>query len=389
MRFPAWLLGFGIAAGCLARVAEAQGAEPPAAAVSPDATRVVVVDVRAGAAHLDAAKLRAAIASELHAEAIAPGEPRASEASGTLTIDLDQATDRLVVSYLARGIPTQRLVPLPPESAAARRAVVALAGNLARDEAGELAAALRPKAEAHVPAAAPPSPGQTPEEIEARAAGRLRRLLQHHKGTSALGDSLQIGAASGAFGVGMAAVLQVGPGWDTPGEGAMSVLSVVALSGASFPLQSVGSWSFATLAEYAEEHSASETEAMWRKLARRERTWRHVSGGVAIGASVLATTLAVASFAEPDPSDGTSSAFSSVANQHAFGGIMVATAVVSGVVSIVKLGARGPVERALGAYEITSGREHEEASAFWERSLGAVQVSPAPGGATAGISLSF
>ena len=104
---------------------------------------IIVVDVTEAASTLDPDKLRFLIAQELHAHAVTSADPRAKSARGTVTVDVDRHTGELSVSYFARATSTTRRVPLSADGASARSAAVMLAGNLARDEAGELAAELR------------------------------------------------------------------------------------------------------------------------------------------------------------------------------------------------------------------------------------------------------
>src|SRR5260370_19236248 len=114
-------------------VAEAQS--PPKA--------IIVVDVPQGEPALDANRLRAAVASELDADAVTSDDPRALRASGTLRVSIDRAAHALMIAYQGHTQPIVRKVDLPGSAQATERAAVLLAGNLARDEAGELAAELR------------------------------------------------------------------------------------------------------------------------------------------------------------------------------------------------------------------------------------------------------
>jgi hypothetical protein len=116
----------------------------PARAEAPViAKTIVVVAVDPGVTEVDAAKLRVAVGEELEGTAVAPDDARASQARGTITVSIDRVAHALVVSYGEGGKPITRTIDLPGDAAATARAAVLLAGNLARDEAGELAAALR------------------------------------------------------------------------------------------------------------------------------------------------------------------------------------------------------------------------------------------------------
>jgi hypothetical protein len=120
-----------VVATALCVVATAHGAGPP----------LIVVAVEARARSLDEARLRHAIGVELGEEAVAPGDPRADKARGTLTIDAFEG--KLVVTYAEHDALLARRVDMPASKDAAVRTVVLLAGNLARDEARDLADELR------------------------------------------------------------------------------------------------------------------------------------------------------------------------------------------------------------------------------------------------------
>ncbi len=101
---------------------------------------LVVLEIAAGP--LDRDRVRAEIARELGAEVVAPEDPRAAAAAGTLGVVAKAGS--LTVSYRASArAPLVRTVPLPADARQAESVAVLLAGNLARDEAAELVAALR------------------------------------------------------------------------------------------------------------------------------------------------------------------------------------------------------------------------------------------------------
>jgi hypothetical protein len=91
-------------------------------------------------------------------------------------VSVDRSTGELVVSYSGGAEPLVRRVALPADAQAEARAVVALAGNLGRDEASELAADLR-KSAPPAPAPAPP-PTSDPEKAQKeRDEKTLMRML--------------------------------------------------------------------------------------------------------------------------------------------------------------------------------------------------------------------
>jgi hypothetical protein len=132
----------------------AHRADAQAASSSPS-RRVVVVVVLPSAARLDVSHLRAGISDELGADVVAPEDSRAPSATGTLTVGLASSdTDQVTILYEARAERVSRQMPLPPAPGPAERAIVLLAGNMARDESPELALAVR---ERRAPKAALPA----------------------------------------------------------------------------------------------------------------------------------------------------------------------------------------------------------------------------------------
>ena len=132
---------------------------------------VLVVTVSASALELDSGPLRAAIGRELQLEGVAPDDDRASRARGHLDIALDGPAHQLVVTYSGGAGPLVRHVDLPPDRDATTRVVVMLAGNLGRDEAGELTESLRILAAAATPDR--PAPERDDKEPPVLALNRL------------------------------------------------------------------------------------------------------------------------------------------------------------------------------------------------------------------------
>ena len=142
--------------------ARAAHAQPPAAPA------VYVVDVSGD--RLDAARLRAAVARELSVTAVAPEDPRAEAAAGTIEVTADATAKTLRVAFRKPATPVTRTVALPDDPTRAEVAAVFLAGNLARDEASELLGSLKKTAAA---------PGA--EERAASAAVREAELLDREE----------------------------------------------------------------------------------------------------------------------------------------------------------------------------------------------------------------
>jgi hypothetical protein len=124
---------------------------PCLAFADPPPRRIVVLELAPGAADLDAEKIRASIGADLGADVVAPDDPRAASASGSIAVDVAQG--KIVVTYTARAAPVVRNFPAPEAPDARTRAVVVVAENAARDESKEVLAGLEKKPE---PAAPPP-----------------------------------------------------------------------------------------------------------------------------------------------------------------------------------------------------------------------------------------
>ncbi|WP_394833515.1 hypothetical protein LVJ94_44110 [Pendulispora rubella] len=130
------------------------GAEPDARPV------IVIVEGDAGAW---SSELRAAIARELHTEAVAPDDPKARDARGTVTLSLSTANEELVVRYRpVQGSEISRRVRVPEDRPRVVRASALLTGNLVRNEAEEILAAARRRGAPGTDAASSSDPNTLP-----------------------------------------------------------------------------------------------------------------------------------------------------------------------------------------------------------------------------------
>src|SRR5262249_3920646 len=102
--------------------------------------RVLVVEVVGAASEREQRDLRRAAGDELGVTAVAPDDPRAADARGRLVVEIDSAKQRGRVTYRDLGEPIQREIALDRDPESARRSLVLLAGNVARDEAAALVA---------------------------------------------------------------------------------------------------------------------------------------------------------------------------------------------------------------------------------------------------------
>lgn len=97
---------------------------------------VVVVDVAGD--RLNPSHTRELVAKELSVDAVAPDDPRAAEATGRIVVTGSAKDGTLTVRYRKVDEPIERSVKLPDDPSRAESDAAYLAGNLARDEAGEL-----------------------------------------------------------------------------------------------------------------------------------------------------------------------------------------------------------------------------------------------------------
>jgi hypothetical protein len=142
----------------------APAAAPAGEAVGAREAAPVVVVVRAEGGELDAGRVRAEVARELGVPAVGP-EGAPARTRGTLAVTWRAAARELVVGFQhpARGALT-RVVDAPDEVERVPHAAALLAGNLARDEAGELPPAAGPAASG-APATAAPAPAKVPGHL--------------------------------------------------------------------------------------------------------------------------------------------------------------------------------------------------------------------------------
>ena len=140
--------------------AGSEASRPPAQAAP------VVVDVDATAQSLPEDSIRDAIAHELGAPVIAPGEPTAQPPRGTLRIMMDDQRRIVLIFRDAAGREVWRTVTRPDDPAAALATIAFLAGNLAREEADELIV--------QAPPPSPPAP-PAPAPVESRRTGTRSR----------------------------------------------------------------------------------------------------------------------------------------------------------------------------------------------------------------------
>jgi hypothetical protein len=357
-------------------------------------TAVVVVDAPRDERTLEGARLRADVSAELGEEAVAPDDPRAGDAAGTLVIRVNRQAHSLMVEYLAhadagglRTPSTSRTIALPDDDVAIERAAVLLAGNLARDEASDLAASLRRAHPAASPAPARKAAAEVdePDDDERIALTRLGDAIEQETARSQPRRTL----AEVAFGVGIGAMfasaafdfygLSTGNGW-APDAGLLLLQSGDALFASSIVLRP---GSFEGLRTMLAQERADllppdevrlDVEQAWARAARIEHHDRRVYGWFMTGVGSLAVAAS-------------SLAFVGYFGQSARSGSILAPLTGFAAVSALDLAvglqlllSDGPMESALRAYSSSA-----DVSLSGESARVTPTVAPVPGGVVAGV----
>ena len=334
---------------------------------------MVVVSVASDTTELDAARTRAEIGKELEADAVSPEDARAAGATGRIDVSIDRATRRLVVSYRGSAASLVRRVDLPGDPDAISREAVLLAGNLARDEAGELAAALRRPRPANAPADAP-----SPEDLAERAREeRIRRVLADY---AARDRSVRLPAAwtllvVGAAGAGTSLYLgtrggdaaKLAPTFLSDGV-ALGTLGVLWLVNPS-PFERMSTYYEANVSDAGPRQGLrEEMEQRWRKEADNAGFARLVLGIVWV--SVGAAGVALDSYQLASESPTTVTTVTNVT-----GLVMGATFLGAGIVT---LATEPDVEARLHEYERATGHPIELTDV-------GLRLTPTQGGVVAGL----
>lgn len=331
---------------------------------------IISMEVKPGArGAVDEAKLRARVGGELHVQIVQPEDAAAEHAKGALVIDVDDRTHELAVTYAAHTSPIARRVPLPRERSVVEDSVVLLAGNLARDEADELAASMRRK---RSPAGEGASRGSSVQNNGASTKSadevdHLRRVLEGDAerdrnadrvfGWTAVGLAVAATAASAAietagndevaFASGPSAPAFV---FRAPSYGA-GILGAVGALGMGFGVGALFVPSqYETLLKFDAQHGSREaTEEEWRRMAQEERSRRTTSGVVSLAFAGVAAGIGTLLVADQ--------ALVSNVRSRAFGqSTSFTVAAATGILGGYLLATDGPLESGLHAYQETTGR---------------------------------
>jgi hypothetical protein len=349
--------------------------------------QVVVVDVDAAASAIDAASLRAAIAKDLNADAVAPDDARAAQARGTIHVALGGDHRALVVSYLARPEAVTRTVEVPADPPAIERAAVILASNLARSEGSQIAADLRAQRAAALPAdaqatpganAAPVGPGRDDAEraaVQRVEADRLQRTLDYlaerEKGSRLAFAWTALGVGAAEIGAGAyISTLHPTDGWSWYVPSAIGAALVIG-GGLTFLEDSP----FERLAAYDRAGGGMErTEETWARWAHGQQTRRRVGGILLVAVGSLCLGLSVWDYASNLSS-----------TSHFSTDYLAVVSTIDILLGAYVLATDSPFEAALHEYERTSGKVlFQDAGALGHLRLGFV-----PGGASAGFRGTF
>jgi hypothetical protein len=353
----------------------------------------VVVNVATDAREIDPAQLREAIGRELATDALAPADPRVAGARRHIDVAIDRVVRQLVVSYQGEGEPIERRVELPADPAGISREAVLLAGNLARDEAGELVAQLRkkkatgaappppPPAPAPVPpspspAAADPSPEEQQELANEERLGRVLRGYAHRDRTVRLWlgwTLLSAGVVTAGVGFYLQHASPSALATFLPAYGAIA--GSAGLFGGLLSKSEFEDWS-ADYDSRSQRNQArpwlrEELEQRWRHKADSERFVRHGIGWAGFG--LLLVDGAVSAYALPKASGATQAQWEVWS---------LGLGSVFGLAGVLAFTTDGTVESRLHRYERSLGHSIE----ITDVSLG---LSPVPGGATGGVTGRF
>lgn len=380
---PSFLLAFFAAvavASCAARTAVAQSPPKP----------VLAVDIAPGEPELNPTTLRAAIGAEIGDEAVAPDDPRAPNAVGTVSVSVERAAHALIVAYRGANEPIMRRVDLPPDPAAIERTAVMLAGNLARDEGDELAQSLRkPKPTPEGGDRATDGANEASRDfdrlgaalVSADGASRSKRawsVALEVTGGVAISGGLIIGSFSASSSGHTDVPLLVGGEAIFVAGGALTAFSAALRPGDySGLIDRYQSWR-----EYPKPADArADLEQLWRESARREHRRRAIAGTLVFVSSGIALTggVGVLCLAAVSPSR-----FGTPATGEAIGLLAFGAAVAPFGVYMMKTD--GDMASALHDYERAPDAMPAQRGA--RLSLQPI-VAPTAGGAFAGLSGEF
>jgi hypothetical protein len=372
------------------RVAWAQAPAPSSAAapLEKPAKSVLVVEIAADPADLEASSLRRAIGAELGEDAVAPEDPRALTAVGTVRISIDRTAHTLVVAYRGAADPITRAVDLPPDRATRERAAVLLTGNLARNEGDDLAKSLQ-KSAPSAQEEAPPAPQPPPPPADSEAMGELDRLgaifVFHQKNGAPRKTAAKVLWWSGLATLLASPALELGSIAARGDAGLYVAQYATVASGVLFGVSALvapGDFSdlnekYLSWREYIRPADArADLELTWRNAAAREHHHRFVGGLVyTIVGGALVALAGVGLGAQ---------ATSATADPRETGPVVFGAA---GAVGLTALGVHwltssGEVETALHEYERDSG--HTVAPRATETKLRPFLV-PTNGGAMLGV----
>lgn len=356
------LLRFSIGAATALAVASS----PTTAAAQSPARPVLIVDIAEGQPELDADTVRKAIGEELGDDAVADEDPRAENAVGSLSVTIDRPKHALVVGYEGANGSIERRVELPKGRDAVGRAAVMLAGNLARNEADELAALLHHAKD-------PPRPAD-PRADDRKELDRLGIVLEAasadaHGRAVASGTLQALAWVSFAAGIGLGTASMVSFTHDQDAAAMVygttgSYVAASALFSASSVLRAGNLDEVVALYEQERARESPSVvrlrvEQAWKSVADEERTRRRsgallgmIFGG--LGVSLVGGIATAGLASEMQHFDlGSWNRASWQAAAVTVGSWVVFSTVTT--TAIVTFATPGPTERALHAYEHDAG----------------------------------
>jgi hypothetical protein len=341
---------------------------------------VVVVDVSGD--RLDPDHTRQLVGTELAMDAVAPDDPRAAQATGRIEVRGNAKDGKLIVRYRKVDEPIERSVPLAGDSPRAESDAALLAGNLARDEASELAP-VKPAMPSPLP---PPPPIGDPRDATRLEVmrGVLTQLHGEEQSARVRGGVVALVTGAAVLGTGVWALARGGADDPEPfgyalattstGAALVIVGTIILLTKASIYQPFLDKLREEEKNGTAAGDVVEEVDKAWAKAASEEKGMRTASAVVGFIAGGLLTGSAIY-FATSNDDDKTTPI--------ALG--MVGTANIG--LGIATLLTEGPVESSYRLWKTVRTAPTADRSPLSNISVGAT-VLPGGGGA-ASFALTF
>jgi hypothetical protein len=258
---------------------------------------IVVVDV--GGDHLNPSHTRELVEKELSVTAVAPDDPRAATATGRIEMTGKASDHSLTVKYRKVDEAIERTIALPEDPSRAESEAVFLVGNLARDEASELAPQPKEKPKTERPASVAATLWNEDDRELARLHAFVTESTKEENSKRVRTGLIEIGA--GATLLAPAVYLWSSGDSSTEARAFRSVATIYGgtLIGVGIATSFIASDPLEPIARKVREHEAKGTPASaaiadiekeWAKQADAAHSGRIVFGWFSIALGALAVT---------------------------------------------------------------------------------------------------